>query len=515
MDNPREIIRMEKIRKSYDNGFLANEDIDFALYEGEIHAIAGENGAGKSTLMKVLNGFERPDSGKIILDGQPVRLRSPSDALSRGIGMVYQHFMLVDELTVMENIFLGTELSKFGWLRKKEMLNQLKNFCEKYQFGVDINLPCKVLSVGQKQKVEILKVLMKAAKVLVFDEPTAVLTAIESDELFSQLRLLREAGHTIVIITHKLDEIKRLCDRVTILRKGKSIGTYDVKDISTEEISRLMVGFDVNLHGAERERSFGKTILNVDRLSVKSPSGKTLVADVSLSMRQKEIVCLTGIEGNGQENVISALVGEDNDYSGLMTIDNVDIRGKTIGAIRDLGVGYIPSDRMTIGSDTQGSILDNLIPLEISDMPKKQLGLINRKRMVKESNRRVELYRIATDTIHREMNLLSGGNMQKVVLARELDRQPKLLIACHPTRGIDVGTIEFIYERLRELRDEGSSILLLSTDWNEILALADRLLVFYDGKVVADFSAPFRLDEHELGKYMLGLKTMNKDKKDA
>jgi len=501
------LIRMEKIRKVYENGFLANDEIDFSLSSGEIHAIAGENGAGKSTLMKVLYGLERPNSGKIFLRDEPLVLRSPADALRHGIGMVHQHFMLVDELTVTENLFLGMELNHYGWLDKAKMLEQAKALGTKYHMELDYAAKCKNLSVSQKQKVEILKVLLRAAEIIIFDEPTAVLTAIESAELFEQLRLLRDDHHTIVIITHKLQEIKDLCDRVTVLRQGKNLGTFKVSEISKEEISRLMVGFDIPAQSATQGTQ-GETVLGISHLTCLSKGGKKALSDVSLSVHAGEIVCLAGVEGNGQDTTVDCLVGWRSDYQGTIALKGTSLQGKTIRAIRSLGIGHIPADRMTLGANVNSSIFDNLIALDVLDTPKRRLGFIERRKLIKSANTRVDTYRIATDGIHKGLKLLSGGNIQKVVVARELDRQPSLLIANQPTRGIDVGAIEFIYDEMRRLRASGGAIILISSDWNEIFTLANRILVFHDGKIVAHIEDLSKIDERVLGRYMLGLETM-------
>jgi ABC-type uncharacterized transport system ATPase subunit len=501
------VIKMEHIQKIYDNGFLANDDINFSLMPGEIHAIAGENGAGKSTLMKLLYGVETPTSGKIYVRGEEVKITSPAHAMKLGIGMVFQHFMLIDELTVLENVFLGIEHTKLNFLKRKEMKEKLTELCEKFNMHVDFDAKCGDLSVSQKQKVEILKVLAKDAKILIFDEPTAVLTTPEIDELFVQLRLLRDAGHTIVLITHKLGEIKALCDRVTILRKGKYIGTYEVKDITVDEISRLMVGFEVTLTPNKAENIIEDTsLLEIKDLTFLDE--KSANKHISFDVKVGEIVCLAGVEGSGQEKVVEALKNNNIKYNGEIIFNGENINKLSITKRRKLGISYIPADRMGEGANLKTSILENISAHEIRSAPFKHLWFYNRYRLYKESYILQADYRIATTDMNEQISLLSGGNIQKIVTAREIETNPHLLIAEHPTRGVDVGTMKLIFEKMNALREQGNSILLLSTDWNEMLALADKIIIFFDGEITAIINEPESIDEYELGYYMLGLKKM-------
>ncbi|HZJ89947.1 MAG TPA: ABC transporter ATP-binding protein [Bacilli bacterium] len=500
-------IKMENICKVYDNGYLANDDITFELKKGEIHAIAGENGAGKSTLMKILYGAETPTSGKIFVSGEEVKILSPAHSIKEGIGMVFQHFMLVDEMTVIENIFLGVEQTKLNVLLKKDMEKKLQQLSEQFNIRVPFHELCGNLSVSQKQKVEILKVLSKSARVLIFDEPTAVLTAPESDELFAQLRLLRDAGHTIVIITHKLDEIKQLCDRVTILRQGKSVGTYDVKQLTVEEISRLMVGFEINLFGQKKaEKVSDKTLLNVSELLIDPAKD----VPINFTVNAGEIVCFTGVEGSGQDKVIEIITGIQPYLGGEIFLGEKRITNLSVKEIRASGVSYIPANRMELGVNLETSVFENLSALKIGNTSKKQIGFYNKRQLTKEALIEREQYRIKTSAINQQIELLSGGNIQKVVAAREIETKPKLLIAEHPTRGVDVGTMELIFAKMRALKKAGTSILLVSTDWNEMLALADRILIFYNGEITAEINDLTAIDEYELGYYMLGVKKMER-----
>lgn len=502
-------IKMEKICKVYDNGYLANDDITFELEKGEIHAIAGENGAGKSTLMKILYGAENPTSGKIFVSGEEVKILSPADSIDKGIGMVFQHFMLVDEMTVIENIFLGVEQTKLNVLLKKEMEERLQQLSEQFNMHVPFTELCGNLSVSQKQKVEILKVLSKSARVLIFDEPTAVLTAPESDELFTQLRLLRDAGHTIVIITHKLDEIKQLCDRVTILRQGKSVGTYEVKQLTVEEISRLMVGFEINLFAQKSaEKVSDKTLLNVSELVIDAAKDES----INFTVNEGEIVCFTGVEGSGQDKVIEIITGIQPHLGGEVYLGEKRITNLSVKEIRASGVSYIPANRMELGVNLETSVFENLSALKISNTAKKQLGFYNKRQLTKAALIEREEYRIKTSAINQQIDLLSGGNIQKVVAAREIESKPKLLIAEHPTRGVDVGTMELIFAKMSALKKAGTSILLVSTDWNEMLALADRILIFYNREITAEITDLAAIDEYELGYYMLGVKKMERQR---
>lgn len=502
-------IKMVDICKVYDNGYLANDNINFELKKGEIHAIAGENGAGKSTLMKILYGAETPTSGTIFVSGEEVKILSPAHSIKYGIGMVFQHFMLVEQLTVAENIFLGVEKTKLNVLLKNEMSAKLEELSTKFNIHVPFDVAGADLSVSQKQKVEILKVLSKSAQVLIFDEPTAVLTAPESDELFSQLRLLRDAGHTIVIITHKLNEIKALCDRVTILRHGKSVGTYAVKKLTVEEISRLMIGFDVNLFGKTKKTKVNENVLlTVQNLVI----DKTLQKPINFTINEGEIVCLTGVEGSGQDKTIEIIAGILPALKGEVYLGNKQLTNLSVNKIRKSGISYIPANRMDLGVNLETSVFENLAALKISETRLKQLGFYRKRQLMNEANTEKEDYRIKAATVNQQINLLSGGNIQKVVAAREIENNPRLLIAEHPTRGVDVGTMELIFEKIRALKKAGTSTLLVSTDWNEMLALADRILIFYNGEITAEFTDLNAIDEYELGYYMLGIKKMERTK---
>jgi simple sugar transport system ATP-binding protein len=502
------LLVMKGITKTYPNGTVANCNVDLSLEEGEIHAIAGENGAGKSTIMKILYGMERADAGEIYLRGERVAIRSPRDAMALGIGMVHQHFMLINELSVYENIFLGRELTKWGLLKRSEMIDQARSLGARYGIRIDPLIPCGNLSVSLAQKVEILKALAQGARLLILDEPTAVLTPQETEELFSQLRLLRASGVTIVIITHKLREIKALCDRVTVLRNGLFMGTHSVGALTEEDISRLMIGRDANLAPDKSAPRPGGEVLRVEKLSVRGPGCKNALEGVNFSVRAGEILCLAGVEGNGQQQTIACVTGLNRAYTGTIRLCGTDIRGKRVNEIRGLGLSHIPEDRLARGANAKASITDNLIALDYKQ--NNVLGLIPYRAREKQAREQLASYAVRAGSVRQKIGMLSGGNMQKIVVAREIGASPKLLVADQPTRGVDIGAIEIIRKRMIELRDSGCAILLCSADLSEVLALSDRIVVFREGRVAAHIEDVRNLSEEQLGRYMLGLDDMGK-----
>ena len=498
-----ELLCMKGITKRYGNGVLANEDASFSLREGEIHAIAGENGAGKSTLMKILFGAEQPTEGTIALRGKPVKISSPRVATELGIGMVYQHFMLVDELPVYLNVFLGVEKRKGLLLDKQAMIDATRALCEKYDMPVDPTALCGDLPVGLRQKVEILKVLAREAKIIILDEPTAVLTPQETEQLFHQLRILRDNKHTIVIITHKLKEMKELCDRITIMRQGKTVGVVDVCDVDEQKLSELMVGSTVRLKVEKAPVQAGEVVAEMKKVTVPG-SGKPKLDSVSLVARAGEILCLAGVEGNGQQQAIECLTGQIA-YSGSVQVLGEEILGKSIRKIRDLGMAHIPEDRMTMGTDQRASLHENLISVDFDRNTR--LGFLKSKHLKARSEKQLKDFLVKGER-QTPISMLSGGNMQKVVVARELSQKPRLVIANQPTRGVDVGAIAFIHEKLVELRDQGCGIILVSADMSEVFSLADRIIVFHEGKIAAEITDVENTTEQQLGRYMLGVERM-------
>ncbi len=424
---------MNHIMKIYSNGVVANEDVSIELKKGEIHALLGENGAGKSTLMKVLFGIESPDEGQILLDGKETQIRSPQDAISKGIGMVHQHFMLVPSLTVAENIILGVEPKKRMCLIDMEKaIQEAEEIAKKYNFDIDVRAKVEEIPVGIKQKVEILKALYRGADILILDEPTAVLTPQETDELFVQLEKLRDNGHTIIFISHKLDEIKRICDRATIMRSGRSMGTYEVKDISTEEMSRLMVGREVVLTFDKKPAAPAAVVMKVRNLSVRNGQGVLKVDGLSFDLRGGEILGIAGVEGNGQSELIDSLTGLNKSYRGNIQIKDTDIEKSSIKDIRELKLAHIPEDRMTAG--VAAHILENLFSNQYTDPAYSGKILLKMKKIQERSEELIREYLVKCRSCKQNVGMLSGGNIQKVIVAREFSTGPDIIIANQPIR---------------------------------------------------------------------------------
>lgn len=505
------ILEMKNITKIYPNGVIANRNVNFTLAEGEIHAVVGENGAGKSTLMKILFGMEEPSEGELRLREKLVHFRSPQEAIDHGIGMVHQHFMLVPSFTVAENMILGIEPTKGLGINYAEAIKLTKELSEKYHLFVDPTAKVEDLSVGMKQKVEILKALLRGAKILILDEPTAVLTPQETKELFQELKLLKANGHTVVFISHKLKEVKEICDRITIMRNGTTEGVFQTADVSEQEISKLMVGRDVVLKYEKDLSHVGKPLLKVDHVSYIDELGKTRVNNVHFSVRAGEIVGIAGVEGNGQTQLVELLTGQHSTSQGQISVDESVVNKSDLRKVRSYGVSYIPEDRLRQGAAKDASISDNLISTRYQQKGWNKFGVLNIKRIAKLATQLIEDYRVKCFGPKQQIGMLSGGNMQKVVVARECSTEPKLLIAEQPTRGVDVGAAQLIHQKLLELRSEGTAILMISADLNEILELSDSLLVLYNGEIVAYFDHPSEVSEEELGLYMLGLKRQQED----
>lgn len=501
------ILELSNIMKIYPNGVVAVEDVSFDLEYGEIHALLGENGAGKSTLMKVLFGIESHEQGKIVLKGKETTIKSPQDAIKKGIGMVHQHFMLVSSLTVAENIVLGVEPTNGKVFTDiKKAIEISKELAKKYNFQIDVTRKVETLPVGIKQQVEILKALYRGAEILILDEPTAVLTPQETDELFIQLKKLKELGHTIIFISHKLDEIKAICNRATIMRNGKSQGTHQVSDISTSDMSRLMVGRDVVLTFEKKDLNLKETVLKVRNLTVLGTTGIKRVDNLSFDLKAGEILGIAGVEGNGQGHLVESLTGLSKKYSGDILVFGEDVKGKNIRGIRELGMSHIPEDRMTIGCAKNMNIMDNILSNQYMDKEISGKMILKKKKIEDRVNALIKEYLVKCRTYKQDVGMLSGGNIQKVVVAREFSVNPKIIIANQPTRGIDVGAASFIRKRIIEFREAGCAVILISADLNEVLELSDRLAVMYKGKFSGVFKDVKNLEEEELGKYMLGIK---------
>ncbi|WP_320128533.1 ABC transporter ATP-binding protein [uncultured Sphaerochaeta sp.] len=499
-------LHMDHITKVYPNGVLANHDIVFSVDQGEIHALSGENGAGKTTLMKILFGEEKASSGKIFINGKEEMISCPQDALHLGIGMVHQHFMLVPSLTVVENAILGMEPRKHLALDISEATRQVSEIATKYHMALNPRSKVKDLSVGQKQKLEILKVLIRGARILILDEPTAVLTPQETKELFTELKHLRSEGFTIIFISHKLAEVRELCDRITIIRKGTSKGVYDLASITNEEISQKMVGRDVELLPVHQPHPRGEAILSVEHLTVRENAKKTLVNDITFTLHTGEVLGIAGVEGNGQTQLVDAITGMGDFQQGTILFKDKPIKAGHVREARDLGIGHIPEDRMTIGIAPNLSITENLIADKTHwHQFFNHSGMSVPSKIKAYSTEMIENYAILCKNPEVSIASLSGGNIQKVVLARELSSHPQCIVANQPTRGVDVGATEFIRKQLIASRDQGGAVLLISSDLNELFALSDRLLVLYNGTLAACFTDLSHLDEQTLGRYMLGL----------
>lgn len=503
---------MEHITKIYTNGFVANKDISFSVDAGDIYGLMGENGAGKTTLMKILFGMENAQAGEIYICGEKVSIDSPLKAIAKGVGMVNQHFMLLNSLTVAENVVLGIEPMKNGFFDFEKAVEMTQNIADKYNFKMDVRSKVGDLSVGLMQKVEILKALIRGARVIILDEPTAVLTPQETVELFDQLRLLSNEGNAIIFISHKLDEVMQLCNKVMVLRHGYNCGAYDIKELDEKKLSRLMVGRDVVLKMDKKPPKVGKDIINVSNLTVRRLGGHKAVDGISFRVREGEIVGIAGVEGNGQNELSDAISGTHSFLEGDIQVNDTSIKGKTVRQIRDLGLAHIPENRMVMGCAGQLSIKENLIADRFRKKKFTAGIFMNAKSIDEEVERCIKEFEIACDSSDQPVRMLSGGNIQKVVVAREFTSGGNFILANQPTRGVDVGTAEVIRKLLiRKVREEKIGSLLISADLNEVLEVSDRLLVMRQGKIVAAFSEASSVTEEELGEYMLGIKTMTEE----
>ena len=502
-------VEMLNIRKEFD-GLIANDDITLQLKKGEIHALLGENGAGKSTLMSVLFGLYKPEKGVIKKDGEILKITGPKDANKYKIGMVHQHFKLVEVFSVLDNILLGTETTKFGFIKKKEAKEKLKRLSKEYGLNIDLNALVEDISVGMQQRVEILKMLYRDNEILIFDEPTSVLTPQEIMELLKIMKNLSYSGKSILFITHKINEILAIADRCTVLRKGKCIGTVDVKNTTKEELSEMMVGRKVEFVIDKKEIEVKSNILEVKNL-VMSSGHKNTINNISFNVRRGEIVCIAGIEGNGQTQLAYGITGLEKIKSGTILLNGDDISNLSINARNKRGIGHIPEDRHKHGLVLDYSLEDNMVLKKINEKRFQTFGFIKKDNIRQFSNSLIEKFDIRSSqgaiTIAR---MMSGGNQQKAIIAREIDLDPELLIAVQPTRGLDVGAIEYIHKRLIEQRDLGKGVLLISLELDEVMNLSDRILVMYEGKIVGELD-PKKTTVNELGIYMSGSKCSGED----
>ncbi|MCT8139359.1 ABC transporter ATP-binding protein [Anaerobacillus sp. CMMVII] len=499
------VIEMNNIRKEFP-GIVANDNITLQLRQGEIHALLGENGAGKSTLMNILFGLYQPDKGEIKVRGEKVAITDPNVANKLGIGMVHQHFMLVENFTIAENIILGSEPTIAGRINIKKAEKDVKELSEKYGLKVDPRAKIEDISVGMQQRVEIIKTLYRGAEILIFDEPTAALTPQEISELIQIMKALVKEGKSIILITHKLKEIMSVCDRCTVIRRGKGIGTVEVKETNPDALAAMMVGREVNFT-IEREKAQPKhDVLSVKDLVVHDVRKVPVVNGLNLEVKAGEILGIAGVDGNGQSELIEAITGLRKASSGSITLNGKDLTKLKTRKITEAGIAHIPQDRHKHGLVLDFSVAENIVLQTYYQKPYSKNKILNFPAILDKSKKLIEEYDVRTPSEQTLARSLSGGNQQKAIIAREVDRSPDFLIAAQPTRGLDVGAIEFIHRKLIEERDKGRAVLLVSLELDEVLNVSDRIAVIYEGKIVAIVD-PKETDEKELGLLMAGGKS--------
>ncbi|GAV23777.1 ABC transporter ATP-binding protein [Carboxydothermus pertinax] len=496
------VLELKGITKRFP-GLVANDNISFDAIKGEVHALVGENGAGKSTLMKIITGLYQPDEGEMYLKGQILKLSGPRDAIKKGIGMVHQHFMLISRFNVVQNIILGHENSSGGIIDFVKARKRVEELCELYDFKLDLDAPVGDLSVGHQQRVEILKVLYRGAEILILDEPTAVLTPQEVKELFVNLIKLKQEGKTILFISHKLDEVLEISDRITVLRRGKVIGTVKAFETNKKQLAEMMVGRPVLFRLEKPEVRAGDTILEVKNLEVKGSLDRHQLNKLSLAVRAGEIYGIAGVEGNGQRELVEAIMGLLPYDGGEILIKGKSNKGLDTKAIREIGVGYIPEDRHHRGLVLPMTVWENMVLGLERNKAYSTWWKLFRDKIKALTNQKVEEYDIRLGSIELAIRNLSGGNQQKVILARELSYEPDLIIAAQPVRGLDIGAIEFVHKKLIEARNHGKAVLLISADLEEVLSLSDRVGIMYNGEIVKEF-VPGELELEKIGQYMLG-----------
>lgn len=502
-----DLVEMRDIVKRYPNGVVANHHVNFGVRKGEIHALVGENGAGKSTLMKLLYGLEQPTSGQILLHGRPVSIPSTHHAIAFGIGMVHQNFMLVPSFTVAQNIVLGNEPQHHRLVDRQAAVAVVEKLSKEYGLDVDPAAPVEATPVGMRQRVEILKALYRGADLLILDEPTAVLTPQETDDLFRAVRRLVDQGKTVIFITHKLVEVKEISDRVTVMRRGEVTGCVDTATVSEADIARMMVGRDVFLQIERPVRPRGACQVEIRDLGLVSETGRPLLTDISLNLYAGEILGLAGVEGNGQTELAEVISGLRPATTGEILVKGDRLARRGARAARLAGVAHIPEDRLTNGVALDATIAENLVVDRFDRPPFTHNGVLAPRALRHNAERLMQEYDIRAAGPEALMSSLSGGNMQKVIVAREFSAEPVLLIAAQPTRGIDIGASEFVRTQLVARRTEGKAILLISADLDEVMNLSDRIAVMHKGRIVAVFQNGPDLSEHEIGLYMLGIQT--------
>ncbi|WP_058309230.1 ABC transporter ATP-binding protein [Gracilibacillus massiliensis] len=496
-----DLLELRGITKKYGD-FTANDQIDFSLKKQEIHAIVGENGAGKTTLMRMLYGMEEPTSGDIFVHDKKRKIQSPNDAIGLGIGMVHQHFMLFPSFTIAENVVFHHEpRKKWRYDRKKANL-EVEQLAKK--FGMEINPNQKISDapVGVQQRVEILKVLYQGAEIIILDEPTAVLTPLEVKDLLNSLRELVKLGKSIILITHKLNEVMEVADRITVLRDGKVTGSLKKESTDTEELSRLMVGRSLQKKQLPKVTT-GKAVLDVNQVYVNESKNKSSIENISFQVHQGEIVGVAGVSGNGQSELIQAITGLVKTSAGTIRINDHDVTNQSVRQIRDRGLSHIPEDRYLWGAAKSASILDNLIMTDYRKSPLGKKGILNKENIRSYANNSIKRFDVKASSINISAQYLSGGNLQKLIAAREIQKDTPFLLAAEPTRGVDVGAMEFIHEQIIEKRNNGDAVLLISSELSEILALSDRVLVMFEGKMVGEFDRE-NVSEEKLSLLMAG-----------
>jgi simple sugar transport system ATP-binding protein len=501
------LLEAVNIGKVYPGGVVANDGVNLTVEAGEVHAVVGENGAGKSTLMKILFGVEHPDAGQLLLDGKPVSFSNPRQAIDAGIGMVFQHFSLVPSFSVYENVVMGDEPRNGVTFDRKKAIEDVRALSEKFRLQVDPLPPTGSLPVGQQQRVEILKALYRNAKILILDEPTAVLAPQEVQELFVAIRSLIEQGRTVIFIAHKLPEVLEISDTITVMRQGHSVGRVKAKEVTEQALATMMVGREVVLRIDRAPTARGEVMCAVDGLRLVDVRGNNVCSDLSFDVRAGEIVGLVGVEGNGQSDVLEAIAGVRPVTDGAIRVKGQNIVPMSVLARRQHGIAGIPEDRISQGLAVGASVAENLVSTRLTEKRFVRSGLLDLKAIRAQAQALIERFSILVAGPGAPVATLSGGNMQKVVVARELAEQPSLLLVAQPTRGVDLGATQFIWKTIANARDAGTAVLLTSADLSELLALSDRLLVFYRGKIVAAFRNSKAVSPETLGTYMLGLST--------
>ena len=498
-------IKTLNISKSYP-GVQANSNVSVQIQESTIHAIVGENGAGKSTLMKILYGMLKQDLGSIKIFDKEVNFASPKDAISKGIGMVHQHFMLADNLSVLESIILGMDRASLKVLNKSKYSDEINQITEKFSMPLNVNSMIDELGVGEKQRVEIIKVLFRGAKILILDEPTAVLVPQEVDELFKNLKELQKNGVTIIFISHKLDEVLKIADQITVMRGGEIVGSVDSEGIDKKDLAEMMIGKSLPKPPERTSESSQDNVLKIENLNSRNEEGKRVFEDISFEIKKSEILGIAGVEGNGQKELIESIIGIHTIEDGEVYLENQNLNDYGVKDRLDLGISFIPEDRQAQALVMEMKLNDNIIlGRQTKDIYKTNLSTVNFKNAGEISRQVISDFNVKTPNETTIATALSGGNQQKFVVGRELDDNPKVLIASQPTRGIDIGAQALIWDKLRETRDNGLGVLLVSADLEELIGLSDRIIVIYQGKFVANLD-PQNITPEDLGAYMTGLK---------